>query len=274
MSDFESLISPAGILRINGDKLQEETLVDPVIREGRMLVYVNGKLLLDSPALPEASEPFALGALFLDGLIDAESASRHAAHLRVSQGGTRIDVDLPGVSNFKPVLESLDCFAGKTLLEGDADKLPMPAEGGFTVSSSSILDAVGALSREPSLYRLTGGVHSAGWALSDGSLSIRYEDISRRSAVDKVIGTAVLKGLAGMQEQAEGFLVSSGRISSDIVARAAKARFPLIASVSAPTDRALEIARLWGITLCGFVRGRKMNVYTHQERVIRDTISA
>lgn len=267
------MISPARIIRLGGaDGPGEETLTDPVIREGRLLVYVNGKLLLDSPALPEASEAFALGALFIDGLVDGETIGAAASRLRVSQGGTRVDVDLPGVREFRPVLESLDCFAGKTLLEGAVEPLPLPASGGFSVSAASVTAAVASLSREPSLYRLTGGVHSAGWALSGGALDIRYEDISRRSAVDKVIGAAVLKGLTGAPAPVEGFLVSSGRISSDIVVRAARAKIPLIASVSAPTDRALEIARLWGITLCGFVRGKKMNVYTHQERVIRDSI--
>jgi FdhD protein len=264
------MVSPARIVRLEGlDGEKEEVLTDQIVREGRMLVYVNGKLLLDAPALPDASEAFTCGALFLDGLVAPEDMEHTAESIRVSHGGTRIDVNIPGVDAIRPVLENLDCFAGKTLLEGSADPFPLPGKGGFSVSAASIFRAVGALSHEPSLYRLTGGVHSAGFSDRDGVLLYHFEDISRRSAVDKIIGQSVRKGLSGGPGQVEGFLVSSGRLTTDIVVRAAKAHFPLIASVSAPTDRAIEIARLWGIALCGFVRGKRMNIYSHPERVIR-----
>jgi FdhD protein len=265
--DFESLTSPVSVLRIGRDG----GAIDPVIREGRVQVFINGSLLLDTPALPTEAELLGLGALFLGGFLKDHSLPRVLSSLKSSQGGARVDFSLPGVPSVRSVHETLDCLAGKTLLEGDVDPFPLPGEDGvgFAVPVASIFRAVKALSEGPSLYRLTGCVHSSGFSDSDGSLTFFFEDISRRSAVDKVIGAMVK---AGLSDRNRGFLVSSGRISSDVVARAVKAKLPLIASISAPTDRALEIARLWGITVCGFVRGKGMNIYTHPERVIQNPL--
>jgi len=166
------------------------------------------------------------------------------------EDGTRVDADLPGPP---------------------AVPLPVPLAGGPGFSIRAITDAVAALAREPSLYRLTGAAHSAGLAGADGALVLCFEDLSRHCAVDKLIGQALLENRIGTAAS-EGFLVSSGRIGADIVARAARARWPLVASVSAPTYTAVELARAWGICLCGFVRGGRMNVYTHPERIRGDPL--
>lgn len=278
--DFDSFISPVNVVRIG----REGEAIDPVIREGRIQVFVNSSIFLDAPALPSEASLLALGALFLGGYLNEDNRSRILTQLRTTQGGARVDITLSGVKKIRPVYESLDCLAGKTLLEGAVEPFPLPGEnlldedmpkeqdgqkGAFQVPVDAVLRGVRSLSEGPSLYRLTGGVHSAGLADRDGGLIHWFEDISRRSAVDKLIGALVKDGSLG---GAPGFLVSSGRISSDMITRAVKAKIPLVASVSAPTDRALEIARLWGITVCGFVRGRGMNIYTHPRRILQSEI--
>lgn len=238
------------ILRLGGEEGGGEDLrPDLVIREARISVYVNGILFSETPALAADAEAYARGILFFGGWADAGGAGRISVHLTPGDRVLRVD-------------------AAST--EPPAVPLPVPAPpGGAAFREEAIYDAVAALSGEPSLYRLTGGVHSAALARADGSLVLRFEDLSRHCAVDKVIGQALAESRID-PVQSEGFLVSSGRIGADIVARAARARLTLIASVSAPTDRAVSLARAWGLTLCGFVRGRRMNVYTHPARLVRD----
>jgi hypothetical protein len=291
-ADFETLTETLSIVRIQGGEggRKESSLPDSVIREGRMRVYVGDLLLADAPALLDEAEAFACACLFLGSAAAAPDIRAVVPHIRTSRTSSacvRVDVGLPAASALAQPWENLDAIDEASLRRAGLAPLALPETGGAALPIEAVFEAVAALSEEPSLYRRTGGVHSAGLARPDGSLVLRFEDISRRSAVDKTIGAALLEGLvagsavspslgekAAPGESADsgesvGFLVSSGRISADFVVRAAKARFPLIASVSAPTDRAVELAELWGITLCGFVRGKRMNIYSHEERVLR-----
>jgi FdhD protein len=99
---------------------------------------------------------------------------------------------------------------------------------------------------------------------SEGKLITYAEDIGRHNAVDKVIGTVALKNI-GFSDK---FLASSGRLTGDIVLKAARVGIPVLASLSAAVSSGVEAARLTGLTLIGFVRGTRMNVFTHPERVI------
>jgi FdhD protein len=112
------------------------------------------------------------------------------------------------------------------------------------------------------LYRSTHGVHSA--ALCDTrEVLVFAEDIGRHNAVDKVLGRCLLEGIA----VADRILVTSGRISSEILFKAAGSGIPVLISKSAPTDMGVDLALELGITLIGFVRGGGMNVYAGQERI-------
>ena len=112
-------------------------------------------------------------------------------------------------------------------------------------------------------FQDTGGVHSA--ALADGSriLHVR-EDIGRHNAVDKLIGAAIIKGMS-LQDK---IVLSSGRISSDIVLKIRKTAISTIVSRSAPTNQAVNHARAADITLVGFARGKRMNVYSGERRIV------
>ena len=273
-ADFEALAETVRIVRVRDGEGErtESSLLDSVIREGRMQVYAGKLPLADAPALLEEAEAFACACLFLGSAVAAPDIGAVLPHIRTSLTSPsclRVDVSLPAASALAQPWEGLDAIDEASLRRAGLAPLESPSGGGAALPIEAVFTAVAALSDEPSLYRLTGGVHSAGLARPDGSLVLRFEDISRRSAVDKTIGTALIKGLISGAEESAGFLVSSGRICSEFVVRAAKARFPLIASVSAPTDRAVEMAELWGVTLCGFVRGKRMNIYTHEGRVLR-----
>ena len=117
--------------------------------------------------------------------------------------------------------------------------------------------------RASSLYRLTGGVHACGIADTE-SLLFTAEDVGRHNAFDKVAGMAVQRKL----DLSDKIALTSGRVSAEIIGKAVAHGVPILASSSAPTAMGVEWARRFGLTVVGFLRGRRMNIYTGYQRVV------
>ena len=113
-------------------------------------------------------------------------------------------------------------------------------------------------------FRSTGGLHATGLFEADGTLVFTREDVGRHNAMDKVIGRALLDGLVPLGER---ILCVSGRLSFELVQKAAVAGAPILIGVSAPSSLAISLAEDRGLTLCGFARGSRINVYTHPQRI-------
>ncbi len=122
------------------------------------------------------------------------------------------------------------------------------------------------LHAEQAVFSHTGGLHAAGLFSPAGELLLLREDVGRHNAVDKIIGCGLLHDLYPYDKH---ILLVSGRTSFEIIQKALRARIPCVASISAPSSLAVELAASSGITLVGFLRGRSMNVYTHSERINR-----
>lgn len=136
-------------------------------------------------------------------------------------------------------------------------------ESSLQVAPSAVTHAIRQLNQEMPLFRQTGGTHGAALASQKGDLLAVAEDVGRHNAVDRVIGAALQKGI----ECSTCVLVCTGRLTSDLVLKAAVARIPILASMGATVDSGIELANTAGITLVGFVRGNRMNVYTHSARI-------
>jgi FdhD protein len=137
---------------------------------------------------------------------------------------------------------------------------PLPA--GPTVTRS-LAARLPDLLEQPAFER-TGGLHAAGLFEADGTLLSTREDVGRHNAMDKVIGCALLDGIVPLGAR---ILCVSGRLSFELVQKAAVAGAPILIGVGAPTSLAIELADDRGITLCGFARRRSVNVYTHARRI-------
>jgi FdhD protein len=177
--------------------------------------------------------------------VDAEK------RISISQPFARLIVSACGSPDYWPLSKLIDRI--------NLPRVPL----GFTVEARVILESVRRLNVLGATFRRTGGVHIAALYSPDGELMAFAEDVGRHNAVDKVLGAGVLKKL----ELQNCFLASSGRLTGDIVLKAARMRIPVVASMTAAIDSGVEAAQRTGVTLIGFARGKRMNVYTYPERV-------
>lgn len=141
-------------------------------------------------------------------------------------------------------------------------KIPK-VKSNLTVKAQVIFDSVKQLNFKAKGFRLTGGLHVAAIYKADGKLVALAEDVGRHNAVDKVVGIAALNNIAFSQ----CFLALSGRMSGDIAFKAAKVGLPIIASLAAALSSGVVMAESANLTLAGFVRGHRINLYTRPERI-------
>ncbi|MDY6917024.1 MAG: formate dehydrogenase accessory sulfurtransferase FdhD [Chloroflexota bacterium] len=143
-----------------------------------------------------------------------------------------------------------------------AFSFPGPASD-ITITEGQVLEFVEALDRDSQVFRKTGGTHVVG--LFCGSQVVSVEDVSRHCAVDKVIGLAIGEGL----DLQRAVLVTSCRQTMSTMLKAVNGHIPVVITVSAPTDLAIKKATESGVTLVGFARGQRFNVYSHAWRIVR-----
>jgi formate dehydrogenase accessory protein FdhD len=135
------------------------------------------------------------------------------------------------------------------------------------VKAATLLNSVNRLNSIGTTFRKTRGVHIAAIFNGDGTLVTFAEDVGRHNAVDKTIGAAAMT----KTDFEQCFLTLSGRLTGDIVAKAARLKLPVVGSLAAAIDSGIAIAKSADLTLVGFVRGNRMNIYTFPERIIQDS---
>jgi FdhD protein len=235
----------------------EELLTEEVT----LKLYARDRRLASLLCSPADLEDLARGFLFSLGVIE-RAAQLRAVVVNRATWSAFLDLD-PELGEELPVLAGLVGAGCGSLPPPELRAAPpaLPADG-FRVSARRVAELMQELGRRSELHRRTGGVHSAALADEGGILLFR-EDIGRHNAVDKVIGARLAEG-GGFQRC---LLLSSGRVSSEVLAKAARCRAPVLVSRTAPTDRSVEEARRLNLTLAGFARGERMNLYSAPERV-------
>ena len=253
------------IYRVNRDSKQAGE--DIVVKELPLTILLNGRELVTLLCSPANLKYLAIGFLLSEGLLRSRNDIKSIIDDE-QRGIVRIETvtDLHGEEEqvFKRIITP-GCGRGAAFYSS-ADAVGMnEVKSELQVNGDEILELMTQFQRLSETYRSTGGVHSA--ALCDNkSLNIFSEDIGRHNAIDKIFGQCLWEGISTDNH----IILSSGRISSEIVIKIARNNIPVLASKSAPTNTAVKLADLLGITLIGFVRGTRMNVYSHHQRIVSD----
>ncbi len=239
-------------------------LEDLVAVEAPVTIYLNGSELVTLLCTPEKIDRLALGFLRSEGLL---ASLDDLEAIRVKEKEGLVEIDLKNKTGLAEKLygkRTVTSGCGKgTVFFNVLDSLrSSPLEGKMEIEAGRILGLMESLQEKAELFKKTGGVHSA--ALADRERILYFfEDIGRHNAIDKLIGECLLDGIA----TDEKIIVSSGRLSSEILLKAAKLKIQLLVSRAAPTSLCIELAESLNITLAGFVRGQRLNIYCHPWRI-------
>lgn len=243
---------------------------DLVVTEEPLAIRVEGRDVAVVMRTPGDDEALAVGFLLSEGLIQRREQLFEVSRCpSQNQQGNTVDVLLNGVQvDFEKlsrnVFASSSCgLCGKATIDSVMQCLPH-VQSDYVWSRTYIVSLQEAFRNAQKTFDLTGGLHACGLFDSRGKLLGMSEDVGRHNAVDKVLGRALLEGQLPLDRH---LLMLSGRISFEIVQKAVSAGVALIAAVSAPSSLSIEFAQKSGVTLIGFLRGSRMNVYTHPQRL-------
>ncbi len=233
----------------NGEEIEEY-----VASERDLRLIVNDRVVAGVKLSPGYEEEFAIGYCFGEGLVKSLDS---ILEVKIVGNTANVKADANFEASYEKYILS-DCISGwRAKIE--AEEASVVSD--FRVSGREILEKMQELKRRAEVWKKTGGVHSV--AIVSRKEFLFVEDISRHIAVDKIIGIAVKKRI----DFGSSYLLSSGRLTGDMAVKVARVNIPIIASRTAPLSSSIECAERCNITLAGFVRGNKMNVYTHPERI-------
>ena len=250
---------------------------DHVAVEEPMEVRVNGASFSVIMRTPGADRDLAAGFLLAEDVIrDADELGTIAYCQDVTDEGrdNTINVTVTGaaaerlasrLSERRQVTMTSSCgLCGRRTIES-LQAHATAVRGDWTVSADVIASLPDRLRSSQAVFDSTGGLHAAGLFDRTGRLQLSAEDVGRHNAVDKIVGRTLL---AGHHPLDASILLVSGRASFELVQKALLAGVPIIAAVSAPSSLAIDLAAHSNITLCGFVRGPRFNIYSHPARVV------
>ena len=251
-----------------------QSVEDLVANERPVSIEVNGKLAAVVMALPGGEEELAAGFVLGEGLIRSreELLLLRACEPEPPLDGkgdpsrwpVKVKVVIPvsrQPDKAEPALVRYACGAAATAQSAPLQE-PLPL--GLKVRAETLREMLAHFTAAQETFRATGCTHAAGLFEADGRLVILREEIGRHNAVDRVLGHALLNEM-GLSDKT---LIASGRASADLAYKALSARVPILASLSAPTALAVDWARKGGLTLIGFLRPRRFNIYAWPERIL------
>lgn len=251
---------PDGAHRVSWQEYQQgwRSVEGEVIAEELVTLYLNGLELATIMATPQHADWLALGLLKNEGLIESLD---EVDHVHLAAGGCCVDVWLTrSVAIPRRRIITSGCGGGVTF---DDPSLGIePLHDDLHLDPERLYDLFPCLHFPDSLHARARGVHAA--ALSDGERILALvEDIGRHNTLDKLVGACLVRGISTRGR----LLLATGRISSEMLHKAARMGCPLVASRNSPTSLAVRMALAWNITLVGYVRQRSMRVYAHPERL-------
>lgn len=258
-----SPVEKVEIIRVTEKKRVQ--LEDKVVRETPLTIFANAQKVKTLLYTPGKADCLAVGFLFTQGLISCTEEIKDVYFdpeknfVQVKLDGSQENLQQTS-SQKKPFLPvcGMHSFCLPEYVHNSTS-----ITSSFQIKKEMLFEAMENFEKKSELFKISGGNHSAG--LFDGrKIEFFAEDVGRYNAVDKVIGEYLLRKITIKDK----VLFLSGRISWEILIKAFRARIPIVVSPSAPTNLAISLARTVNITLIGFLRKQRMNIYTHPWRVV------
>jgi FdhD protein len=247
-------VASVEVLRLPGGGAER----DAVAVEEPLELRIDGRPVAVTMRTPGHDEELALGFALTEGL------RPRSARVPDDLAANTIELDADGQLEARSFYTTSSCgVCGKGALEAVRVEAP-PVESDLRVAPDVVAVLPDRLREAQAAFETTGGLHATGLFDERGELLFAREDVGRHNAMDKVIGRAFLDGLLPLTRNV---LCVSGRLSFELVQKAAVAQCPILVAVGAPSSLAVDLAREQRITLCGFVRGGRLNVYSEPGRI-------
>lgn len=232
---------------------------DLIILEYPFTIFIDDEEIITLLCTPKSLKELALGFLFSESFIESLDVVKR---VQIDEDKGRAYVDLKVRKIFNEKLQgkrtiTSGCGKGTTFYNVIDSFKSKKIKDGISIDKNKIIELVREFNQKSELFLATGGVHSCALCSMNDILYFE-EDIGRHNALDKILGKALLDNL----DLSDKMVVTSGRISSEMLIKVAKRGIPAIISRSAPTSLAIDMARELNIVLIGFVRGQKMNIYS------------
>lgn len=261
-----AFVIKAPIIRVNmksaESALDSANMDDFVIREERVSFYLNGTKIISTMCLPRDQDAHILGFLFNEGVIENYSDVRS---IKVASDGLRVfmeaKINEENIANLyhEKTLTSGCCVGVSANFDGKVLERFVSSKARFCLAD--LCDKIAEFERESELFSLTGCVHKV--MIFCENRVFESEDIGRHNALDKAIGKAIM----AKADLSGALLIVSGRLSMEMVIKCAMSGIPLVISRAATTALGIKSALKLGITLVGFARNGKLNIYTHKGRI-------
>lgn len=248
---------PEMVKKVNAVRIGKESreIEESISNDDEIKIIVNKTVIGTFSMSPNHLKEFVIGYLLGEGLL---SSKDDITKLEIDGKTITIETDLADFDLRRELVMSSDCFGG---MRSKID-LTKKVESEYTISKEKIFEASKVLREKSDIWSTTGGTHIA--ILVNGDNYIGIEDVSRHVAIDKVVGAAELQDV----DFSNSFMFSSGRMPGDMIIKIARVGIPIIASKSAPTSSGYMVGDEANVTIIGFVRGNRFNIYTHPERIL------
>jgi len=229
---------------------------EEIVADETVTLVINDSLTRSFSISPDSLEDFTVGYMLGEGIIETVD---NIENIEVEGNKITATVDLEDFDIMKELIVGSDCFGGwRTKID-----LINKVESDFKVDGKEILENIEKIREKAITWKNTGGTHIAGLVNKEKGKFITREDISRHVALDKVIGASAKEKI----DFKNSYLVYSGRMPADAMIKIARVGIPIIASNAAPTLSGYTVAKEANITMIGFARGNRFNVYTNPKHL-------
>lgn len=239
-------------------------VADSVVSEYSLTIFINGQELITMLCTPKSLKFLVTGFLFSEGIIENIEQLKDI-YICEKDGVALVELSIDLTAQLEETgftrTVTSGCVGGMSVEKLKADDLTK-IETNIRIDTDKVLKLAEQFNKKSDVFVKTGGVHSCALCTREEIIYFE-EDIGRHNALEKILGKALLYETPFEDK----IIFTSGRMSSEIIKKAAKLRVPFVVSRSAPTDAAIKLGEACGITLIGFARGTRMNIYTYANRI-------